>query len=127
MYSSATLEAAITQGETEAALQDFTSILNTVLQSIGALTYDQEEEPPSIEKKDVDIELLSPILEELTISLHASDFKALEHYATLQKLVKNTALAQEVDSWAQKINRFEYKQVAEKLAMLQIQLRNRSL
>ena len=125
--ASAALEIAITQGKTKNALQDFAAILNTVLQSIAALLHDLEHDaPPGAAGRDVDLDILSPLLDELDADLQAGDFNALESYVTLQKIVEDTVVAEEVNTWAASINLFEYKQVAEKLAMLQIRLRNRT-
>lgn len=128
--ASAALEAAISQGKTEQALQDFSSTLNTVLQSIEALLRDQDPdlpEPPPVEIKDVDIEVLAPLLDKLDAYLQSGDFRALGGYATLQQAVAATELAEEVNAWAPHINHFKYKEVAEKLAMLQLKVRNRTL
>ncbi|MGB5685969.1 MAG: Hpt domain-containing protein [Candidatus Electrothrix sp.] len=125
--ASAALEIAITQGKTENALQDFATILKTVLQSIAALLHDQEHDGPTpTAEKDVDLDILFPLLDELDAYLQAGDFNALESYVTLQKIVGDTVVAEEVNTWAASINLFEYKQVAEKLAMLRIRLRNRT-
>jgi two-component system sensor histidine kinase/response regulator len=126
--ASAALEAAITRGNPENALQDFAVILKTVLQSIAALLHDQEHNspPPPAAGKDVDRDILFPLLDELDAYLQVGDFNALESYVTLQKSVGDTVVAEEVNSWEASINLFEYKQVAEKLAMLRIKLRNRT-
>ncbi|MCI5124383.1 MAG: Hpt domain-containing protein [Candidatus Electrothrix sp. AR5] len=125
--ASAALEVAITQGKTENALQDFAAILKTVLQSIAALLHDQEDDSPTpAAEKDVDLDTLFSLLDELDAYLQAGDFNALESYVTLQEIARNTVVAEEVDTWAASINLFEYKQVAEKLAMLRIRLRNRT-
>jgi HPt (histidine-containing phosphotransfer) domain-containing protein len=125
--ASAALEVAITQGKTENALQDFAAILKTVLRSIAALLHDQEHDSPApAAGKDVDLKILFPLLDELDACLRAGDFNALESYITLQKAVADTAVATEVNTWTASVNRFEYKQVAEKLAMLRIRLRNRT-
>ncbi|MCI5165858.1 MAG: Hpt domain-containing protein [Candidatus Electrothrix sp. GM3_4] len=126
--ASAALEIAITQGKTENALQDFASILKTVLQSIAALLHDQEHKfsAPATEK-DVDLDIILPLLDKLDTYLQAGDFNALECYVTLQKSIENTVVTEEVNTWEAYINRFEYKQVAQKLAMLQMRLRNRTL
>ncbi len=123
--ASAALEVAITQGKTENALQDFVAILKTVLRSIAALLHDREHDSLAAEK-DVDLEILFPLLDKLDACLRAGDFNALESYITLQKAVADTAVATEVNTWAASVNLFEYKQVAEKLAMLRIRLRNRT-
>ncbi|WP_339135010.1 MAG: Hpt domain-containing protein [Candidatus Electrothrix sp. GW3-4] len=126
--ASAALESAITQGKPEKALHDFATTLRTVLQSITALLHDQEHnDPPPAAGKDLDLEALSPLLNELDTLLQTGDFKALESYVALQQAVGETVIAEEVNSWEASLNLFEYKQVAEKLAMLQIKLRNRSL
>ncbi|CAK8724640.1 HPt (Histidine-containing phosphotransfer) domain-containing protein [Candidatus Electrothrix laxa] len=125
--ASAALEVAITQGKTENALQDFATILKTVLQSITALLHDQEgNDPTPATEKDVDLNALFPLLDKLDAYLQAGDFNALECYVTLQKSVENTVVTEEVDTWEASVNRFEYKQVAGKLAMLRIRLRNRT-
>ena len=128
--ASAALEAAITRGMTEQALRDFSSTLNTVLQSIGILLQDQNQQPrkaPSVEIKDVDLEVLFPLLDQLEASLHTGDFRALEGYAVLQQAVAATDLAEEVNAWKPRIHHFKYKEVAEKLAMLRLKIRNRLL
>jgi HPt (histidine-containing phosphotransfer) domain-containing protein len=123
--ASATLEAAIMHGETKNALHDFTTTLETVLLSITALLQDQEKSMPSSDVvKDIDPDFLFPLLDELEVFLQASDFKALQCYAGLQQYVRDTALAEEVNSWQESINLFEYKNIAEQLAMLRITLRN---
>lgn len=125
--ASAALEAAITRGNPENALQDFAVILKTVLQSTAALLHDQEQqEPCPAAGKNADPDILLPLLDELDAYLHAGEFNALESYVSLQKAVADTAVAEEVASWATFINRFKYKQVAEKLAMLRIRIRNRT-
>ncbi|MCI5189251.1 MAG: Hpt domain-containing protein [Candidatus Electrothrix sp. AS4_5] len=125
--ASATLESAIAQGDTESALRNFTIILETVLRSIHALVRDQEGDGslPAIEKK-LDMELLFPLLDELDAYLQAGDFQALQRYVTLQRYVADTTLAAEVNTWEKHINLFEYRQVAEKLAMLRLTLRNQT-
>ncbi|RWX43431.1 HPt (histidine-containing phosphotransfer) domain-containing protein [Candidatus Electrothrix aarhusensis] len=125
--ASAALEIAITQGKTENALQDFATILKTVLRSIAALLHDLEDNDPApTTEKDVDLDILLPLLEKLDAYLRVGDFNALGCYVNLQKIVRNTVVTEEVNTWEAYINRFEYKQVAEKLAMLQIRLRNRT-
>ena len=125
--ASAALEIAITQGKPENALQEFATILKTVLQSIAALLHDQEHDGPTpAAEKDVDLDTLFPLLDELAAYLQAGDFNALESYVTLQKVVGDTVVAEEVNTWAASINLFEHKPVAEKLAMLRIRLRNRT-
>ncbi len=124
--ASAALEAAIMQGETENALHDFTTTLETVLHSIGALLHDQKKSRPSSGvAKGVDPDLLCPLLDELEASLQAGDFKALQCYASLQQYVRDTTVAEEVNSWQEHISLFDYKKVTEQLAMLRIKLRNR--
>ncbi|XCN74915.1 MAG: Hpt domain-containing protein [Candidatus Electrothrix aestuarii] len=128
--ASAALEAAINQGKTEQALQSFSSTLNTVLQSIEALLQDQDPQipvSPPAERKNVDIETLLPLLDKLDAYLQSGDFQALEGYAALQQAVTATELAEEVNAWATHINHFKYKETAEKLAMLRLNLRNRPL
>ncbi|MCI5120411.1 MAG: Hpt domain-containing protein, partial [Candidatus Electrothrix sp. AUS4] len=128
--ASAALEAAISQGKTEQALQGFSSTLNTVLQSIEALLQDQDlqvPESPLSERKDVDIETLLPLLNKLDAYLQSGDFRALEGYAALQQAVAATELAEEVNAWALYMSHFKYKEVAEKLAMFQLKIRNRTL
>ncbi len=123
--ASAALEAAIIQGETKNAFHDFTTLLEIVLQSIAALLHDQEEsKPPSAVAKNLDPELLFPLLDELDASLQAGDFKALQCYVNLQQYVGDTVVAEEVNAWERHINLFDYKLVAEQLAMLRIKLRN---
>ncbi|MCI5142412.1 MAG: Hpt domain-containing protein [Candidatus Electrothrix sp. ATG1] len=130
--ASAALEIAITEGKTENALQDFSNLLRTVLQSIAALLQDQDQDqdqkaPSSTGERDPDLELLFPLLDTLDAHLHAGDFKALESYASLQQAVVNTKIAEEVNAWESAITLFEYKQVAEKLAMLRFRLRTCAL
>jgi HPt (histidine-containing phosphotransfer) domain-containing protein len=125
--ASAALEIAITQGKTEKALQDFAAILKTVLRSITALLHDQEHDGPTLATgKDVDLDILFPLLDELDACLQTGDFNALECYNSLRKIVRETVVAEEVNTWAASINLFEYKQVAEKLAMLRMRLRHRT-
>jgi two-component system sensor histidine kinase/response regulator len=126
-FASAALEIAITQGKTEKALQDFAAILKTVLHSITALLHDQEHDGPTLATgKDVDLDILFPLLDELDACLQTGDFNALECYNSLRKIVRETVVAEEVNTWATSINLFEYKQVAEKLAMLRMRLRHRT-
>jgi len=125
--ASAALETAIMQGRTQNALHDFTTTLETVLHSITALVQDQEKSRPGSDvAKDVDPDLFFPLLDELEASLQAGDFKALQCYAKLQQGVRDTTVAEEVNSWQKYINLFDYKNVAEQLAMLRIKLRNRT-
>ncbi|MCI5135963.1 MAG: hypothetical protein D3920_13040, partial [Candidatus Electrothrix sp. AW2] len=63
---------------------------------------------------------------ELDAYLQAGDFQALQRYVTLQRYVADTTLAAEVNTWEKHINLFEYRQVAEKLAMLRLMLRNQT-
>uniref|UniRef100_UPI0040563E97 Hpt domain-containing protein n=1 Tax=Candidatus Electrothrix sp. TaxID=2170559 RepID=UPI0040563E97 len=124
--ASAALETAIMQGEPENALHDFTILFDTVLQSITALIHDQKEKKPTpAVAKNWDPDFLFPLLEELESSLQAGDFKALQCYTNLQRYVKGTAVAEEVNRWEHHINLFDYRQVAEQLAMLRMKLRNR--
>ena len=126
--AAAALEAAVTQGKTENVVQDFAAILRTVLRSIEALLHDRDHEETSpAAGKEPAPDILLPLLDELDARLQAGDFNALESYVTLQKAVADTAIAEEVESWAVAVNRFKYKQVAEKLAMLRIRMRNRTL
>ena len=124
--ASAALEVAVTRGQTGHALQEFSAVLATVLQSITALLRDREDkESPPVEEKNPDTDTLFPILDELDAYLQAGDFNALEHYTDLKKSVQGTGIAAEVNSWESRMTRFQYKQVAEKLALLRLELRNR--
>jgi HPt (histidine-containing phosphotransfer) domain-containing protein len=123
--ASAALEASIMQGAIKDAFQNFATTLETVLHSIAALLHDQEKSKPSSGvTKGIDPNLLFPLLDELEASLQAGDFKALQCYASLQQYVRATTVAEEVSSWQEHINLFDYKKVAEQLAMLRIKLRN---
>ena len=129
--TSAALETAITRAKTEYALQEFSTVLNTVLRSIKALLRNRkyenrkDEEGSSAEKQNLNAEILLPMLDKLAAYLQAGDFKALESYADLKKSVGGTEVAMDVYAWESHINLFQYKQVAEKLALLQLKLRNR--
>ncbi|MCI5225052.1 MAG: Hpt domain-containing protein, partial [Candidatus Electrothrix sp. AR4] len=83
-FAASTLESAIIQGEHKNALQDFSLTLRTVLQSIAALLYDQENNdiPLPLGKK-VKVSDLVSMLEELDHYLKSGDFKALQSYAAL--------------------------------------------
>jgi len=128
--ASAALEAAITQGTTEQALRDFSSTLKTVLQSIGVLLQDQDQDQqppqaPRVERQDVAPDVLFPLLDRLDTYLHSGDFRALEGYAALQQAVAATDLAEEVNAWKPRMHHFKYKEVAEKLALLRLKVRKR--
>ncbi|MCI5133251.1 MAG: Hpt domain-containing protein, partial [Candidatus Electrothrix sp. EH2] len=76
--ASAALETAVTRGKTGYALQEFSAVLDTVLQSIEALVRNRDAENLCAEEKNPDMEILLPMLEELETYLQAGDFKALE-------------------------------------------------
>ncbi|XOF35096.1 MAG: Hpt domain-containing protein [Candidatus Electrothrix sp. YB6] len=126
--ASAALEAAVTQGDYRPALQDFSRTVETVLHSIAALLHDQHQEdlPRSLEGK-LDSDVLCSLLEELDHDLRAGDFKALQSYAALQRYVTDTALEEEVNELEPYVHLLEYRQVAEKLALIRLRLRNRQL
>jgi len=129
--AAAALEGAITRGKTTNALQEFAAVLQTVLCSIDALLQQQGrnvETPAPLagdnnENNNINPETLLPLLDKLDAHLRAGDFKALKSYAALQQSADRTAVSGEVDTWEGLINLFEYKQVAEKLAMLRLKLR----
>ncbi|MCI5149791.1 MAG: Hpt domain-containing protein [Candidatus Electrothrix sp. MAN1_4] len=125
--ASATLETALMQGNAENTLQDFTVLLKTVLQSIHALLHDQEQNDPIPRMaKDLDVEHLFHLLDELDMHLRAGDFNALQSYVSLQEYVGDTEVAEEVNTWEDPINLFDYTRIAEQLAMLRIKLRSRT-
>ncbi len=131
--ASVTLESAIIRGDYTDALRHFTLTLRTVLQSIAALLHDQEEkkialsDTPSSLGKKMDIATLIPMIEELDHYLKAGDFKALQSYTALQHYVVDSVLEDEINLLESHITLFDYKTVAEKLAMIHIKLRNRQL
>ena len=128
-----TLESAVIQGDYTDALRHFTLILRIVIQSISALLYDQEEkkvslsDTPSSLGKKIDAATLTPMIEELDHHLKSREFKALQSYAALQHYVVDSVLEDEINRMEPHITLFDYKKVAEKLAMIQIKLRNRQL
>jgi HPt (histidine-containing phosphotransfer) domain-containing protein len=123
-----TLESAVMRGDYTNALRDFSLALWTVLQSITALLYDLEniDIPLSLGGKS-DIDTLTSMLEKLDHYLREGDFKALRSYAELRKYLAGSALEDEINSLESHIHHFDYKKVAEKLAMIHIKLRNRQL
>lgn len=125
--ASAALETAVTSGKTGSALREFSAVLKTVLRSIEVLVRNREYTGfPPVEEKDPDMKILPPMLAELETYLQAGDFKALKSYAELKQFIKGTEVAAEVNAWESDLNLFQYKQVAEKSALLRLKLHNRS-